>query len=72
MYDSIHVDLTPTMPPERLSYSERLAEVRLGEAISRQAAIQLIDCSDSILPELLAAAGPRNAINRSSRAGATL
>jgi 7,8-didemethyl-8-hydroxy-5-deazariboflavin synthase CofG subunit len=44
------------MPPERLSYSERLAEVRLGEAISRQAAIQLIDCSDSILPELLAAA----------------
>jgi FO synthase len=56
LYDSINVEVTPTMQAERVSYNERLAEVRPGEAISRGAAIQLIDCPDSILPDLLAAA----------------
>jgi FO synthase len=56
LYDSINVEVTPTMQAERVSYNERLAEVRPGEAISRGAAIRLIDCPDSILPDLLAAA----------------
>src|SRR4029077_12270075 len=50
------VGVTPITPSGQLCYSERLAEVRPGEAISREAAIHLIDCPDSILPDLLAAA----------------
>jgi FO synthase len=52
----VKVGVTLITPSEGLGSRECLGKVRPGEAISREAAIQLIDCADSVLPDLLAAA----------------
>lgn len=48
--------VSPIAPAGRELFAATLAEVRPGEPISREAAIRLIACPDSDLPELLAAA----------------
>jgi FO synthase len=50
------VTLTATTPELRALCGEALANVRPGEPISRESALELIRCSDADLPELLAAA----------------
>src|SRR5215472_1932508 len=50
------VDATPITSCDRQAQSATLGEIRPGQAISRQAALRLIRCSDNDLPELLAAA----------------
>src|SRR5215831_7550516 len=55
LYDSFNVDV---IRKATVSAYERnfLVEVRPGEPISRETALELIDCADSELPDLLAAA----------------
>jgi 7,8-didemethyl-8-hydroxy-5-deazariboflavin synthase CofG subunit len=50
------VAVYPIKPAGRDHYQEILGNVRAGEPITREAAIQLLRCSDDILPELLTAA----------------
>ena len=50
------MDATPITSCDRQAQSATLGEIRPGQAISRQAALRLIRCSDNDLPELLAAA----------------
>jgi FO synthase len=48
--------ITPALPQSRSACPSALAEVILGEPISHEAALRLIQCSDDDLPELLAVA----------------
>ena len=48
--------VSPIKPAGREHCSETLGNLRPGEAISREAALSLMGCSDDDLPELLAAA----------------
>jgi len=52
----VKMGATLITPSERQRYSECLGKVRHDAAISREAAIQLIGCPDSIVPDMLAAA----------------
>ena len=48
--------ITPAIPPPRSACAAAFADIRPGVAISREAALQLIRCTDDDLLELLAAA----------------
>jgi len=52
----INVAVSPIKPARRDTFEAKLAEVRPRQPIPRDAAIELICCSDGDLPELLAAA----------------
>ncbi len=52
----VNVAVAPIKPARRDTFETRLGEVRPGEPISREAAVQLIRCSTDDLPQLLAAA----------------
>ena len=56
MYDSVNVAVVTNPLASRTACASALAEAQSGVGISRDAALQLIDCADDYLPELLAAA----------------